>query len=209
VGRKEEANERGRWVPESSLGIYSEGVDGVYGGFHRRRLDNEGGVWGRRREPNPGNGWVASVAQRPGRGGLGFRPSVTETGLPWVGTLGKGARRGWHGVNVTVPCRFGCRARLDGVQALRNARPALDALGGSLTSVGTVGVASHGRARVKPFWGIDPGCRGESGGEVTGRGVDGGLLTKRGCPQWPWRCLGGRGVFAPSHCELGLALGFL
>jgi hypothetical protein len=77
------------------------------------------------------------------------------------------------------------------------------ALGGQATSAGTVGVASRGRARVKPFRGIDPGCRGESGGEVTGQEVDGGVLTELGRPRWPWRLAGRRGVLAQWLCEVG------
>jgi hypothetical protein len=59
---------------------------------------------------------------------------------------------------------------------------------------GVVGGVSHGRARAKLFWGIGPGCRGESGGEVTGQGVDGGELALLGCPRWSWRWPGRRGV---------------
>jgi hypothetical protein len=47
--------------------------------------------------------------------------------------------------------------------------------------------ASHGRARAELFRGIDPGCQGESSGEVTGQGVDGGELVMLGCPRWSWR----------------------
>jgi hypothetical protein len=58
----------------------------------------------------------------------------------------------------------------------------------------------HGRTRAGLAWGIDPGCRGESGGEVIGQETDGGLLTKRGCPRWPWRWPGRREVLASRRC---------
>jgi hypothetical protein len=156
--------------PEKGWGFYVGSL--AYGArcTLQAELDGEGGVSGRHCGPSLGVGVAVSVAQRSGRGGLGFRPGVTETGLPWVGSLGQGARRGWHGVDVTVPCRFGCRATRACMRAWWNVMPALGAPGGSLMLAGTVGGASHGRARVKPFWGIDPGCRGESGGEVTGQG---------------------------------------
>jgi hypothetical protein len=69
--------------------------------------------------------------------------------------------------------------------------------------------ASHGRARAELFRGIDPGCRGESGGEMTGQGVDGGELALLGCPRWSWRRPGRRGVLAQCHCDVGLMLGLL
>jgi hypothetical protein len=72
----------------------------------------------------------------------------------------------------------------------------LRAPSGLMTSTSTVGVSSHGRARVKLFRGIGPGCRGESGGEAIGQEVDGGVLTELECPWWPWRLAGRRGVLA-------------
>jgi hypothetical protein len=87
------------------------------------------------------------VAKRSGPGGLGFRLGATETGLAWVGTIGHWAWRGWHGVDVTVPCRFGCGATRVCTRACWNAMPALGAPGGSLASAGMVGGALHGRAR--------------------------------------------------------------
>jgi hypothetical protein len=153
-------NGDGKRIPERGWGFYTGFL--VLGARCTRRaeLDVEGGVSGRHCGPSLGVGLAVSVAQRSGRGGLGFRLGVTKTGLPWVGTLGQGARRWWPGVDGTVPCRFGCRATRVCPRACWNAMPALGAPGGSLTSVGTVGVASHGRPKVKPSRGIDPRCRG-------------------------------------------------
>jgi hypothetical protein len=89
----------------------------------------------------------------------------------------------------------------------RNAQHALRVLGGPMTST------RHSRGRVYGgsqgflLRGIGSPCRGEPGGEVTRQGVDGGELSLLGCTGWSWRWLGGRGVFASSHCEVGLALG--
>jgi hypothetical protein len=169
-------------------------VSSDHGGLEWTRLALVGGVLGRRCTLSPAVMWWLLVAEQSGRGGLGFRPGVTEIGLPWVGTLGQGARRGWHGVDVTVPCRFGCRATSVCTRACWNTMPALGAPGGSLTSAGTIGGASHGGARVKPVRGIGPGGRGECGGEVIGQEMDGGVLASLGCPRWPWRWPGWRGV---------------
>jgi hypothetical protein len=86
---------------------------GFYAGFlvhgarctHRAELDGEGGVSGRHCEPSLGVGLAVSVAQRSGRGGLGFRPGVTETGLAGVGLSDTGPGRGWHRVCGTVSCK--------------------------------------------------------------------------------------------------------
>jgi hypothetical protein len=179
---------------KGSRGFYLAAVSSDHGGLEWTQLASVGGVLGRRCTLSPAVWWRLSVAEWSGRGGLGFRPGVTEIGLPWVGTTGQGARRGWHGVDVIMPCRFGCGATWVRTRACQNVMPALGALGGSLASAGTVGGASHGRARAKLVRGIGPEGRGESGGEVTGQEMDGGVLTLLGCPRWPWRRQGRRGV---------------
>jgi hypothetical protein len=85
----------------------------------------------------------------------------------------------------------------------------LRALGGSDASKwhGQEGV--YGRSRAGLAWGIDSSGRGKPGSEVTGQEMDGGMPTMRGCPWWPWRRPGRRGVLALCCCEVGLALGFL
>jgi hypothetical protein len=72
---------------------------------HRPELDGEGGVSGRHCEPSLGVGLAVSMAQRFGRGGLGFRPGVTKTGLAGVRLSDAGPGRGWHHVCGMVPCK--------------------------------------------------------------------------------------------------------
>jgi hypothetical protein len=48
---------------------------------------------------------VATVARRFGRGGLRFSSGASESWLVWVGMIGQGARQGWHGIGVTMPCK--------------------------------------------------------------------------------------------------------
>jgi hypothetical protein len=204
VGESEMGN-KWRWEEDSREGW------GFYTGFlvlgarctRRVILDVEGCVSGRHCRLSLGMWSAVSVAQRSGRGGLRFRPCVTETGLAWVGTHGQGARRWGQRVDGIVPCQFGCRATRVWPRARWNTMPAPGAPGGSLTSVWHGRVASYGRAKVKPPRGIDPRCRGGSGGEVTGRGVDGGLLALPGCPRLAWRRPGRRGVAGLVLCHAG------
>jgi hypothetical protein len=112
VGERECGGEEWRREEDSRerLGFYTGFL--VLGARCTRRveLDAEGGVSGRHCRLSLGMWLAVSVVQRSGRGGLGFRPCVTETGLAWVGTRGQGARRWWQRVDGIVPCRFGCRA---------------------------------------------------------------------------------------------------
>jgi hypothetical protein len=50
-----------------------------------------------------------SVAQRCGRGGLGFRPCATETGLAWVGTRGRATSFGQPATVHPTPCHLAAR----------------------------------------------------------------------------------------------------
>jgi hypothetical protein len=43
----------------------------------------------------------------------------------------------------------------------------------------------------------------ELDGEVTRRGVDGGLLAELECPRWPWLLAGRRGVLLACLCGVG------
>jgi hypothetical protein len=101
--------ERGKWATaertKGSRGFYLAAVSSDHGGLKWTRLASVGGVLGLRCTLSPAVGWWLSVAKRSGRGGLGFRPGATETGLAWVGTIGQGARRGCRRVCSLVPCR--------------------------------------------------------------------------------------------------------
>jgi hypothetical protein len=90
-----------------------------------------------------------------------------------------------------------------------NVTHAQHALGCTATSVWHGRGVVHGRARGLLLRGIDSSGRGKPGGEVTGQEMDGGVLTLLGCPRWPWRRPGRRGVLTPCRCEVGLVLGFL
>jgi hypothetical protein len=94
-----------RGFPERGWGFYGGSL--VYGArcTLRAELDGKGGVSGRHCEPSLGVGLAVSVAQRSGRGGLRFRPGVTETGLAGVGLIDPGPGRGWHRVCGMVSCR--------------------------------------------------------------------------------------------------------
>jgi hypothetical protein len=77
-----------------------------------------------------------------------------------------------------------------------NATRALRALDSPVTSTWhDRGVVHEGSHRFL-LLGIDSSCRGKPGGEVTRQGVDGGVLIVLGCPRWPWRWPGRRGVRA-------------
>jgi hypothetical protein len=114
----------------------------------------------------------------------------------WVVVVLRRAGQGCHCVGDIMPCGCVWRVGLGESPVHRNAMRELRAPSGPMTLTGTVGFSSHGRARVKLFRGIGPGCRGESGGEATGQEVDGGVLTELECPRWPWRLAGRRGVLA-------------
>jgi hypothetical protein len=72
--------------------------------------------------------------------------------------------------------------------------PALGAPDGSLASGWHDRGVLYSRARAELARGIGPGGRGESGGEVTGQEMEGGMLTLLGYPRWSWRQPGRRGV---------------
>jgi hypothetical protein len=69
----------------------------------------------------------------------------------------------------------------------QNAGCELHALGGLVTSTVTVGGAVHVGSRCDLIWGIDSPCRGTPDGEVTGLGVNGGVLALLGRPRRAWR----------------------
>jgi hypothetical protein len=77
----------------------------VYGGFHRARLDGEGGVWGRRCEPSLGDRWAASVAGQFDHYRVGFRAPTWKMVHGGASTVHQRAGLGWLRVNVAVPCR--------------------------------------------------------------------------------------------------------
>jgi hypothetical protein len=85
--------------------------------------------------------------------------------------------------------------------------PTLGAPGGSLASGWHDRGTLHGRARAELAQGIGPGGRGESGSEVTGQEMDGGVLTLLGCPRWSWRWPGRRGVAHARSLQGGAGLG--
>jgi hypothetical protein len=90
-----------------------------------------------------------------------------------------------------------------------NATRALRALDSLVTSTWHGRGVVHERSRRFLLLGIGSSCRRKPGGEGTGQGVDGGVLTGLGCPRWPWRLAGRRGVLAQCLCEVGLGLGSL
>jgi hypothetical protein len=90
-----------------------------------------------------------------------------------------------------------------------NATHVLRALDGPVTSTWHGRGMAHDVSRQFLLLGIRSSGCGKPGGEVTGQGMDGGVLTMLGCPRWPWRRLGWRGVLAPCCCEVGLVLGLL
>jgi hypothetical protein len=90
-----------------------------------------------------------------------------------------------------------------------NAARELRALDSLVTSIGHGRGVVHGGSRRFLLLGIGSSCRGRPGGEMTGTGVVGCVLAKWGCPRWPWRRLGGRGVLKQCHCKVGPGLGFV
>jgi hypothetical protein len=86
---------------------------------------------------------------------------------------------------------------------VRGRGSALGALGIADVSKRRVQGSVHGRSRAGLAWGIDPWAQCEAGGEVTGQEADGALLTKWGCPRWPWRLAGRRGVLLACLCGVG------
>jgi hypothetical protein len=92
-----------------------------------------------------------------------------------------------------------------------NVTRVLRALDSPVTSTGHGRGVVHGGSR--RFFllaiGIGSPCRGRPGGEMTGTGVVGCVLAKRGCPRWPWRWLGGHGVLEQCHCKVEPGLGFV
>jgi hypothetical protein len=81
--------------------------------------------------------------------------------------------------------------------------PALAALAARSTLVWHGQGVVHVRSRAGLAWGIYPWDRCEANGEVIGQEADGALLTKWGCPQWPWRLAGRRGVLSVCLCGVG------
>jgi hypothetical protein len=90
-----------------------------------------------------------------------------------------------------------------------NVTHVLRALGILVTSTGNGRGMVHGGSRRFLLLAIGSLCRGRPGGEMTGTGVVGCVLAKRGCPRWPWQRLGGRGVLEQCHCKVGPGLGFV
>jgi hypothetical protein len=62
---------------------------------------------------------------------------------------------------------------------------------------------ANGHTRVILFWGIGSMGRDRSGGEVTSREVDGGVLALPGCPRLAWRRPGRREVAGLDLCHAG------
>jgi hypothetical protein len=60
------------------------------------------------------------VASWFGRNGVGFREGAREPVLSGGWAVQRGARRGWHRVAGTLPCRCWCRVRLGGVRVHGN-----------------------------------------------------------------------------------------
>jgi hypothetical protein len=77
-----------------------------------------------------------------------------------------------------------------------NATRALRALDSPVTSIWQGRGVVHGGSRQFLLLVIGSSCRGKPGGKVTGQGMAGGVLTVVGCPRWPWRWPGQRGVLA-------------
>jgi hypothetical protein len=91
----------------------------------------------------------------------------------------------------------------------QNAMRALRALGDPMTSTRHgLGGVHRGSCRFLLLGKGSP-CRGRPGGEMTGTGVVDCVLAKRGCPRWPWRWLGERGVLEQCHCKVEPGLGFV
>jgi hypothetical protein len=92
-----------------------------------------------------------------------------------------------------------------------NVTRVLRALDSPVTSTGHGRGVVHGGSRRFLLLGIGIGspCRGRPGSEMTGTGVVGCVLAKRGCSRWPWRRLGGRGVLEQCHCKVEPGLGFV
>jgi hypothetical protein len=96
-----------------------------------------------------------------------------------------------------------------GVSVRGNATRVLHALGGPVTSIWHGRGVVYGGSHWLLLQGIGSSGRGKPGGEVTGQEMDGGVLTLLGCPRWPWRRPGQRGVLMHGLCRVGLVLGFL
>jgi hypothetical protein len=111
-----------------------------------------------------------------------------------IDTVHQSEGRRWHRVASTLPRRCWCRAGLASGLVHGNALRALRALGCAAALIWRGQCDVNGQDRGQLLQGIGSRCRGGSGGEVTGRGVDGGLLAELGCPRWPWLLAGQRGV---------------
>jgi hypothetical protein len=89
-----------------------------------------------------------------------FRGVAVGLGRGGVAIVHLGAWQRWRRDGLWVPCRRAWRVGLGESPVQRNVMHELRAPSGPMTSTGTVRVSSHGRARVKLFRGIGPGCRG-------------------------------------------------
>jgi hypothetical protein len=116
-----------------------------------------------------------------------------------TGGLGKG------GIVTTSGCQAGLRKESGQARSGCTGTP-LHALRGLGVLTGTRRRGwggAHGHARVIPFQGIGSMGRDRSGGEVTSREVDGGVLALPGCPRLAWRWPGRREVAGLNLCHVG------
>jgi hypothetical protein len=150
---------------------------------------------------------VLSVASRFGRNTRGFSRGAIGLRLGSVVCVLKEARKRWRRAGGMLPCSFWCGAWPGGMQVHGNTLHALRVLGGTVTSGWHGRGGTHGKSRAGLAWGIDPRCPGGCGGEVTGRGMDGGLLALPGCPRRAWRRPGRRGVAGLVLCHAGSGFG--
>jgi hypothetical protein len=190
----EGANGRKERVPEGVPGLYSEEVGVVYGAPRRKRLAVAGGALGRHCALGAGVCSVSSVAAWFGRNMGGFSQDTIGFRLGPVAAEHHDARWGWQHVDVTMPCRRACSARLGGVQVLGNAQHALRVLGIMVASGWHGQGAVCGGSEVAASCGIGRGRAGKLDGEVTGREVVGAALPVLGAHDGYGDDQGRRGV---------------
>jgi hypothetical protein len=143
------------------------------------------------------------VACRFGRESTVFREGAVVLVRSVVVTVRHWAGRSGRRDGLSMPCRLVWRGELEDAQVHQNAMRALRAPDGSIASDRRGRGGTHGKSRAGLAWGIDTRCPEGSGGEVTRRGMDGGLLARPGCPRWAWLRPWRRGVLLACRCEVG------